>query len=150
MDRAEMRDIAHVELAKAGLTPEQITGGALDATMQLAEATDLSADRAAHITARALLGFQLTSAPVPRIQVMALPPERAGDLEHGQFVLVFDRIPTEMLHDNIVAAVEGLKAGLGARGVLVFTEEVEVIPGFEIDPALADRIRAALDNGEKN
>lgn len=86
----------------------------------------------------------------PRIQVLALPPDRRDGAEQGQFVLVFDRIPTEALHDNLIAAVEGLKIGLGARGVLVFTEEVEVVPGFELDPALADRIRAALDKGGKS
>lgn len=173
------QDLARDILSKAGLSPAQIESGALEAALDIAFSSGMDVADAATTAARVVMLLsqdQAKSTPdpdqdlahererehsmaatfwsippsVPRIQVLALPPERVADAEENPFILVFDHVqPDSELHDHLRIGIEGLETGTGARAVLIFTEPVDVVSGFEVDPALADRIRAALDRGER-
>lgn len=62
-----------------------------------------------------------------RLRVLELPAETVGEVSSSPFVLVFDRIESADL-DNVRTSARD-KATLdatGARGVLVFADDVEL------------------------
>lgn len=76
-----------------------------------------------------------------RIQILELPMEHVGPMSGTPFVLVFDRLDSNLvvnhageavvtlpsrLESEIVTNIDGIKEVTGARGVLVFSDEIEV------------------------
>ncbi|MYT23494.1 hypothetical protein GTW69_24950 [Streptomyces sp. SID7760] len=85
---------------------------------------------------------------MPRLQVLELP-EGAGD-ERPPFVLVIDevrpgRVASKSKHAPAVAFLDDVAARLGARGVLVFAETVE-IPANQVSPEAWNPVQ--LDEGQ--
>lgn len=76
----------------------------------------------ASATVRLIPSFQ---PDIPRIQILELPMEHAGEYSATPFAVVFDGV-TEEQEEAFAAVAASLKETLGARGVLIFRDRVAV------------------------
>ena len=60
-----------------------------------------------------------------KLQVVGLPEVRVGDAVEAPFLLVLSEVES---FDSVSEAAVGLKENIGARGVLLFEDPVEVVP----------------------
>ena len=123
---------ALTELGKAGLSTEDILGGAADATIALAEAGEIDVAQAAKIAAAALNQFQLEAEDLPGVadllagaanasatgvSELGLAFEYVGPIARAAGVSIEDTAGTLALLSN--NGIDANKAGTALRSILV-------------------------------